>query len=161
MKGSVCLVTQLCLTLCDPMGPMPGCSLPGSSVHGDSPGKNTGVGCYAFFQGIFSTQGSNPGVPHCRQFFFFFFYHLRHQGMKGKDSGKNHREMNIKGVRRQFLVSGVKPALDSSSPATAQVLCKIITTYFHAAQGHKRILSVNLTGNNSNEMCLFPFFTKL
>ena len=93
--------------------------------------------------------------------FFFFFYHLRHQGMKGKDSGKNHREMNIKGVRRQFLVSGVKPALDSSSPATAQVLCKIITTYFHAAQGHKRILSVNLTGNNSNEMCLFPFFTKL
>ena len=92
---------------------------------------------------------------------FFFFYHLRHQGTKGKDSGKNHREMNIKGVRRQFLVSGVKPALDSSSPATAQVLCKIITTYFHAAQGHERILSVNLTGNNSNEMCLFPFFTKL
>ena len=33
----------LCLTLCDPMD----CSLPGSSVHGDSPGKNTGVGCHA------------------------------------------------------------------------------------------------------------------
>ena len=37
----LCLVTQSCLTLCDPMD----CSLPGSSVHGDSPGKNTGVGC--------------------------------------------------------------------------------------------------------------------
>ena len=32
-----------CLTLCDPMG----CSLSGSSVHGVSPGKNTGVGCHA------------------------------------------------------------------------------------------------------------------
>ena len=31
-------------------------SLPGSSVHGDSPGKNTGVGFYALFQGIFPTQ---------------------------------------------------------------------------------------------------------
>ena len=39
----ICLVTQSCLTLCDPMD----CSLLGSSVHGDSPGKNTGVGCHA------------------------------------------------------------------------------------------------------------------
>ena len=29
------------------------CSLPGSSVHGDSPGKNTGVGCHALLWGIF------------------------------------------------------------------------------------------------------------
>ena len=49
---------QSCLTLLDPMD----CSLPGSSVHGDSAGKNTGVGCCALFQGIFRTQGSNPGV---------------------------------------------------------------------------------------------------
>ena len=33
------LAAQLCLTLCGPMN----CSLPGSSVHGDSPGKNTGM----------------------------------------------------------------------------------------------------------------------
>ena len=39
----LCLVTQSCLILCDPMD----CSLPGSSVLGDSPGKNTGVGCHA------------------------------------------------------------------------------------------------------------------
>ena len=49
---------------------------PGFSVHGDSPGKNTGVGCYALLQGIFPTQGSNPGLPHCRQ----ILYHLSHQG---------------------------------------------------------------------------------
>ena len=41
---------------------------PGSSVHGDSPGKSTGVGCHALLlQGIFPTQGSNPGLPHGRQ----------------------------------------------------------------------------------------------
>ena len=35
LKHGVCLVAQSCLTLCDPMD----CSPPGSSVHGDSPGK--------------------------------------------------------------------------------------------------------------------------
>ena len=42
---------------------------PGSSVHGDSPGKNTGVGCHALLQGIFLTQGSNLHLLyllHCR-----------------------------------------------------------------------------------------------
>ena len=47
---------QSCPTLCNPMY----CSLLGLSVHGDSAGKNTGVGCHARFQGIFPTQGSNP-----------------------------------------------------------------------------------------------------
>ena len=41
-------------------------AVPGSSVHEDSPGKNTKVDCYALLQGIFPTQGSNPGLPHCR-----------------------------------------------------------------------------------------------
>ena len=53
---------QSCPTLCDSMY----CSPPGSSVHGDSPGKNTGVGCHVLLQGIFPTLGifltqeSNP-----------------------------------------------------------------------------------------------------
>ena len=46
---------QSCPTLYDPTD----CCLPGSSVHGDSPGKNTGVCCHALLQGIFPTQGSN------------------------------------------------------------------------------------------------------
>ena len=46
---------QSCLTLCDPVD----CSLPGSPIYGDSPGKNTGVGCHDLLQGIFPTQGSN------------------------------------------------------------------------------------------------------
>ena len=53
-----------CPTLCD-------CSLPYSSVHGNSPGRNTGVGCHAFLEGIFQSQGSNPGLPHCRQILYW------------------------------------------------------------------------------------------
>ena len=44
---AVCLVMQLCLTLCDPVD----CSPLGSSVRGDPRGKNTGVGCHACLQG--------------------------------------------------------------------------------------------------------------
>ena len=67
-----CLVAQLCLTLCDLVHYSP----PGSSVHWDFPGKNTGMGCHALLQRIFPTQGSNPGLPHCRQ----ILYPLSHQG---------------------------------------------------------------------------------
>ena len=58
-----CAVSQSCPTLSNSMD----CSPPGSSVHGDSPGKNTGVGCHALRQVIFPTQESNPGLLHCRQ----------------------------------------------------------------------------------------------
>ena len=33
----------------------------------NSPGQNTGVGSFSLLQGIFPTQGLNPGLPHCRQ----------------------------------------------------------------------------------------------
>ena len=36
----------------------------------DSPGKNSAVGCHALPQGIFPTQGSNPGLPHCKQILY-------------------------------------------------------------------------------------------
>jgi len=51
-------------------------SPPDSSVHGDSPGQNTGVGCHALFQGLFPTQKLNPGLLLCR----LILYHLSHQG---------------------------------------------------------------------------------
>ena len=40
------------------------------------PGKKTGVGSHCLLQGIFWTQGSNPGLPHCR----WILYKLSHQG---------------------------------------------------------------------------------
>ena len=77
-KLLLCLVTQLCLTLCDPVDYSP----PGSSVHGDSSGKKTGVGCHALLQGIFPTQGSNPDLPHRKQ----ILYRLSHQGSPAQQS---------------------------------------------------------------------------
>ena len=65
----LCLVAQ---TLYNPMAYSP----PDSSVLGDSPGKNTGVGCHALLQGIFPIQGLNPSLPQRRQ----ILYHLSHQG---------------------------------------------------------------------------------
>ena len=43
----------------------------------NSPGQNTGVGSLSLLQGIFSTQGSNPGFPHCRR----ILYQLSHKGI--------------------------------------------------------------------------------
>ena len=84
---------QSCLTLCNPKD----CSPPGFSVHEisqarileseseshsvvsdslqphglhnpwNSLGQNTGVGSLSLLQGIFPTQGENPGLVHCRQ----------------------------------------------------------------------------------------------
>ena len=44
----------------------------------DPPGKNTGVGCHSFLQGIFPTQGSNPSLPYFRR----ILYHLSYQGRR-------------------------------------------------------------------------------
>ena len=60
-------VTHLCPTLCDPMD---------YRIHGTLTGKNTGVGSLSLLQEIFPTQGSNPGLLHCRQ----ILYQLRHKG---------------------------------------------------------------------------------
>ena len=64
-------VAQSCPTLCNPLD----CSLPGSSLPGIFQARVTRVGCHFLLQGIFPTQGSNPGLPHCRQ----MLYYLSHQ----------------------------------------------------------------------------------
>ena len=65
------LVAHSCPTLCNSMD----CSPPCSHVHGDSPGKNAGVGFHALLQGIFPTQGSNPDLSRC----MWILYDLSHQ----------------------------------------------------------------------------------
>ena len=67
----MCLVAQSCLTLCNPMD----CSLPGSSVHGDSPGKNTGLGCHALLLG--SSQSRNWTQASCIAGRFFTIWATR------------------------------------------------------------------------------------
>ena len=70
--SEVCSAAQSCPTPCDSVDCIP----PGSPVHEESPGKNTGVGGHALLQGIFPTQGANPGLRHCR----WILYHLSQQG---------------------------------------------------------------------------------
>ena len=82
-----CFVAQLFLTLCDPMA----CSPPGSSVHGHSPGNNIAVSCHALLQGIFPTQGSDPGLPHWRQ----ILYCLSHKGSPYKNSRSSLKNKKI------------------------------------------------------------------
>ena len=53
------MFAQMCLTLCKPRDYSP----PGSSVHGNSPGKNTGVGCHAVLQGNVPNPGIEPRSP--------------------------------------------------------------------------------------------------
>ena len=65
-------VTQLCLTLCDPVD----CNLPGFSIHGVFQARVLEWVAISCLQGIFSTQESNPSLPHCRQ----MLYYLSHQG---------------------------------------------------------------------------------
>ena len=63
-------VAQLCPALCNPINR----TLSASSVHGDSPSKYTGMGSHALLQGIFPTQGFNPGPPHCRGILYCLGY---------------------------------------------------------------------------------------
>ena len=80
IKISESEVAQSCPTLCDPMD----CSLPGSSVHGIFQAKILVWVSHFLLQGIFLTQGSNPGVQHCRQ----TLYRLSYQGLLNQDFKK-------------------------------------------------------------------------
>ena len=62
-------VAHLSPTLCDPMDCSPW----------NSPGQNTGVGSLSLPHGIFPTEGSNPGLLHCR----WILYQLSHKGSPG------------------------------------------------------------------------------
>ena len=71
------------LAICVSSSESESCSVASSSQrpHGlcslwNSPGQNTGVGCLSLLQRIFPTQGSNPGLLHCRQ----ILYQLSHKG---------------------------------------------------------------------------------
>ena len=65
--------------------------------------KNTRVGCHAFLQGIFPSQGSNPGLLHCRQ----ILYCLNHQGSPRK----------LEWVVSPFSRGSSRPGIEPGSPA--------------------------------------------
>ena len=118
MKWSEVKVTQLHPTLFDPVnyighGILQPTSHP--SIHGDSPGKNPGVGRHSLLQGIFPTQRSNPGLLHCGQ----ILCQLSHQGSTVDTilpSNSTHRfTLEKSGIYQLAHVSKVHLTLDRST----------------------------------------------
>ena len=100
-------VAQLCPVLCNPMS----CSLSVSSVHGILKARILEWVAIPFSRGIFLTQGSNPGLPHCRQ----MLYHLSHRGSPYKcycriNSGRGN--VWVKRLIKEFVT---RPLLPKSS----------------------------------------------
>ena len=96
----------------------------------NSLGQNTGEGSLAFLQGIFPTQGSNPGLPHCR----WVLYQLSYQGSSplrfGRFTLKKHGENHLgsRSCKKNNHLPIIKPAPcrglspeepKSSNPASA------------------------------------------
>ena len=79
----------------------------------NSPGQNTGVGSLSLLQGIFPTQGSNPGLPHCRR----ILYQLSHQGSP-QPSGPERAASAVEvwPLPTKWLLAGGLPARSPSSP---------------------------------------------
>ena len=68
----------------------------------DFPCKSTGVGCHFLLQGIFPTQESKPGLPHCRQ----TLYHAPVKKIKSSKGKKNmvlQKDDSLKGGELQTL----------------------------------------------------------
>ena len=65
----VCVCVRTLMRLVVQSCPILDCSPPGTSVHGDPPGKNTGI-CFPLLQGKFTMQGLNLGLQHCRRILY-------------------------------------------------------------------------------------------
>ena len=102
----LCLCAQSCPIFCDSLD----CSPPGSSVHGDSSGKNPGVGCHFLLQEIFPTQGLNPCLLHCRQILYLL----------------SHREVHLKNVNNYARFTYNREPLKTSH-MYMQTLCKLVS----------------------------------
>ena len=96
---------------CEPMD----CGLQGSFVHGIIQHKKTGVGSLSLLQGIFPTQGLNPGLPHCRR----ILYHLSHQGSP----------RILEWVAYLFSGDLPNPGIELGSPALAGLLFTTSNTW--------------------------------
>ena len=95
----------------------------------DSPGKNTGAGCHALLQGIFPTQGWNPGLPRCR----WVLYCLNHQGSPRTMEWGSH----------PFSGKVPDPGIEMGSPVLQEDslhICVCIYIYMHT---HITALEVN------------------
>ena len=109
----------------------------------NSPGKNTGVGSYSLLQGSFLTQGSNPGLLHCR----WILYCLNHQENARYllSLFKNHLRTHILGSACQEV-----------SPFFVPSECKGSGEKEHTSCGTKKLKDEHLSFVNLRFLQLFP-----
>ena len=98
----------------------------------NSPGQNTGVGNHSLLQGIFPTQGSNSGLPYCRQ----ILYHLSHQGSQGFYwTTREILKLNLKKKNHAALLPLSFPFPDPLFIFSPSHLHLIFLTMFFSARG--------------------------
>ena len=85
LRVCVCVCAQLCTTLCDSMD----CSSSGSSVHEILQARILEWVAMLYLQGIFLTQGSNPGLLHFRQILYCLSHHRSPPGSGLRGSPSN------------------------------------------------------------------------
>ena len=102
----------------------------------DFPGKNTRVGCHFLLQGIFPTQGSNPGLLHFRQ----MLYHLSHQGLL-QERVKSHY-LFLSGIRdfHPPLVTDITLA-ESENPRKVKIQKQFRWLFLRGQRGSHCLLS--------------------
>ena len=104
------------------------------SMH--SPGQNTGVGSLSLLQDIFPTQGSNPGLPHCR----LILYHLSHRGSPDVGnliSGSSAFSKSSLSIWKFSVYLLLKPGLENLEQYFASVQnkcnCEVVSALFGIA----------------------------
>ena len=137
-------VAQSYLTLYDPMD----CSLPGPSVlaRDNSSGKNTRMGCHSFLQGIFLTQESNPGLPHCRQI-IYNLSHWRHPPNNASQN-VNPQTVNLNSTSDSEYISRRKIRHPCSTSLQLEETYSLIS----------RLSVQSPLSNFLDETCIFPIF---
>ena len=91
----------------------------------NSPGQNTGVGSFSLLQGIFPTQGLNPGLSHCRQ----ILYQLSHKGSPwGRDFCPNSKHL-LQAAQKSLLNFWMRVCL-KPHPSFLSVFCSSYMKFF-------------------------------
>ena len=109
----------------------------------DFPGKNTGAGCHFLLQGIFLTQGLNPGLLYCRQ----MLYRLSHQGQDQMSSAEPRAQPRL----MHFCASSLKVQWEG----VADILHWIRVGLQEASLPPHPSLSTHETFQASRQGCLF------
>ena len=73
----------------------------------NSPGQNTGVGSLSLLQGFFPTQGSNPGLPHCRRILYQLSYKGSPNPMRSPPNLLPDAGQNLQWNRREFTLNSL------------------------------------------------------